>query len=121
MLPEIIFLAKSENPLRRNADFPVPDIISLVVVLINGRIQSVLRQTHHSCQKLPAPRNGLALKVIPKGKISQHFKKSAVSCSLAHVLQIARADALLAGSHTSSGRNFLPGKIGLEGRHAGID
>ncbi len=121
VLPEIVFLAKTENPLRGNAHLPAPDIESFIIVLIDGRIQPVRRQPNYPGQKLPAPGNGLPLKIIPEREVAKHLKKSAVSCSLSHVLQIPGTNALLAGRDAPFGRNLLSRKIGLERRHAGIN
>ena len=41
VLPEVILLAEAEDALGGNADFLVPDIKSLVVILIYGGIESV--------------------------------------------------------------------------------
>ena len=121
MLPEIILLAEPEDLLLRNADLLIPDLVGLVVVQIDGRIEPVRIQPHHLGQKLPRPGNGLVLKIIAKGKIAQHLKKSAVTGRLADVLDIAGPDALLAGGNAPAGRNLLSGEIGFQGRHAGID
>ena len=42
MLPEVVLFAKTENPVCWDADLLVPDIKRLVVLQINGRIQTVL-------------------------------------------------------------------------------
>ena len=41
MLPEVIFLAKTEDPLRSDADLLVPDIKCFIIILINRRIQTI--------------------------------------------------------------------------------
>ena len=40
---------------------------------------------------------------------------------MADILDVARADALLAGAHTAAGRLLFPFEPRLHGRHAGID
>ena len=65
--------------------------------------------------------NGLCLKIIAKGKISQHLKKGAMAGCFTYIFDIACTDTLLAGTHTSPRRDLLTGKIGLERRHTGID
>ena len=64
MLPEVVFLAKAEDPFRRNADLLVPDIKSLIVIQINRRIETIRIQPHHLGQKLPGPMDGIRLKII---------------------------------------------------------
>jgi hypothetical protein len=65
--------------------------------------------------------DGFPLKIIPKGEIPKHFKISAVPGGLANVIDIACADAFLAGGHTMARRLLLPGEIRLHRGHAGID
>ena len=43
------------------------------------------------------------LKVIAEGEVAQHFKIGAVAVGVAHVLDVAGADALLAGGHPLAG------------------
>ena len=57
--------------------------------------------------------NGLCLKVIAKGEVAQHLKEGAVAGCLSDIFNIAGADALLAGSNSSSGRDLLSGKVRL--------
>ena len=47
MLPEVVFLPETEDPLLGDPDLLVPDPEGLVVVQIYGRIQTVRLQTHH--------------------------------------------------------------------------
>ena len=65
--------------------------------------------------------DGLPLEIIPKGEVAQHLKIGAVAGGMADVLDVAGADALLAGGHAAAGRLLLPGEPGLHGRHAGVD
>ena len=113
VLPEIVFLPETEDPLRRDADFLIPDIEGLIVILVNGRIQPVRIQSHHFGQKLPAPGDRLMLEIIPEGKVSQHLKEGPVPVGLSDILDIARTDTLLAGGNPPSGRDLLPGKVRL--------
>ena len=113
VLPEVVLFAEAENAVRRNADFFIPDPERLVVVLVDGRIQAHGIQSHHLRQKFPAPGDCFMLEIIPEGEVAQHLKKGAMPRSLADIFNIPRANALLAGGHPSSGRDLLPGEIGL--------
>ncbi len=113
MLPEIIRLAKPENPLRGNADLLIPDLKSLLILFIDGRIKPVLRKSHNFCQKLPAPCDGFLLEIISKRKVPQHLKKGTMARRFTYIFQIPCPNTLLAGCHPSSRRNLLPGKIRL--------
>ena len=121
MLPEIVRLAELVNMIGRNVHIIQPDIVSLFIVHIDRRIQTLRIQSDALGQKLPCPRNGFLLEIITEGEVAQHFKISAVAGCFAYVLQIAGADALLAGGNPFSRGNLLTGKPGLHRSHTGID
>ena len=72
-------------------------------------------------QEFPRPGNRLLLEVVAKGEVAQHLKEGAVAGSVAHVLDVAGADALLAGGDALAGRGHLAGEILLHRGHAGVD
>ena len=113
VLPEIVRLAEAVNALRCDADFVPPDIEGLVIFLIDRGIETIRLESHNLGQELPAPVNGLTLEVIAEGKVTEHLKKGAVARGLTDIVDITRADTLLAGCHTATGRNLLPRKIRL--------
>ena len=121
VLPEVISLTETEDILGRNANFLVPDFKGFLVIFIDRGIQPILFQTNNLGQKLPAPGNGLVLKVVTKREVTQHFKIGTVTGSLTDVLNVTGADTLLTGTYSSSGRLHLTLKIGLHRRHTGID
>ena len=123
VLPEVILLAKAENAFGRDADLIMPDVPGLVVVHINRRIQSVRIKADpfRRGQEFPAPGNRFVLEIIAERKVAQHFKIGAVARGMAHVVDVARADALLAGADTPARRLLLPLEPGLHRRHAGVD
>ena len=98
-----------------------PDVVGLVIAFVYGRIESLGIQTDPLGQKFPCPRNSFFLEVIAEGEVAQHLEESAVAGRLSHVLQVTRADALLAGGHAPSGRDLFPCEIGLKGSHSGVD
>ena len=118
MLPEVIAVTvlvpvKSGNLLRRHTDLLVPDFKRLVIFTVNGGIEPLRIHTDDFGQELPAPCNSLMLKIVTKGKITQHLKKSKMTGRLAHILNIPRAHTFLAGGNPFLGRNLLPRKIRL--------
>ena len=129
VLPEVILFAEAVDPVGGDADLLVPDPESLVVRrrgLVAGKnrgVETVGIQSHpfRGGQKLPGPVDGLALEVIAEGEVAQHLKIGTVTGSLADVLDIRRADALLAGGHAVTGRLLLAGEPGLHGAHARVD
>ena len=122
VLPEVILLAEAEDALGGNTDLLVPDLPCLVVIDIDGGIQSVrvYADPVGTGQELPAECNCFLLEVITEGEVSEHLKISAVACGFTDVFDIAGTNALLAGAHSLAGRNLLALEIGLHGCHAGI-
>ena len=129
VLPEVVLLAELEDAVGGDADLLIPDAEGLVVggggliALEDGGVEAVRVQTHplRAGQELPGPGDGLALEVVPEGEVAQHLKVGAVAGGLADVLDVAGADALLAGADPVAGGLLLPGEPGLHGGHAGVD
>ena len=101
----------------------LPDTGGLIVLEIHRGIQALGIQADpfRRGQELPAPRNGFLLEIITEGEIPQHLKKGAVPCRLADVLDVAGADAFLAGADPAAGRLLLALEPGLHRGHARID
>src|SRR5699024_7972842 len=76
VLPEVIFFSEYKDPFRRNTDLLVPDLKSFIVIHINGRIQTVRIKTYYICQEFPCPLDRFFFKIVSKGKVSEHLKKS---------------------------------------------
>ena len=121
MLPEVVTLAKAEDAIGGNTNLLVPDIKSLVVLYVHRGVQPLRIQTHHLGEELPRPGDSLVLEIIAEGEVAQHLEEGAVACGLAHVLDVAGADALLAGGHPVAGRHLGTGEIGLERGHTRIN
>ena len=121
MLPEVVLLAETEDPVGGDAHLLVPDVEGLVIVFIDRGIQPVLVQAHHLGQELPAPVDGFPLEVVAKAEVAQHLKIGAVTGGFADVLNVAGTDALLAGADPMTGGLHFPGEVGLHGGHAGVD
>ena len=122
VLPEVVLLAEAEDTLGGDADLLVPNLKGLVVINIDGRIETVGIDADPvgRGQELPAPCDGFMLEVIAEGEVAEHFKISAVAGGLADVLDIAGTDALLAGADTAARRLLLALEIGLHRCHAGV-
>ena len=123
MLPEVVLLAEAEDLFGGDANLVVPDVPRLVIVQIDGGVQAVRLQTHPlgAGQELPAPRDGFMLEVIAEGEVAQHLEIGAVAGGVAHVVDVAGADALLAGADAVTGGLLLTLEPGLHGGHTGID
>ena len=123
VLPEVVLLAEAEDLLGGDADLVVPDVPRLVIVQIDGGVQAVRLQAHPlgAGQELPGPGDGLMLEVIAEGEVAQHLKIGTVAGGVAHVVDIAGADALLTGADTMTGGLLLALEPGLHGGHTGVD
>ena len=123
MLPEVVGLAKAENALSGDADFLVPDFKCLVVINVDGRIETIGVDANPlgRGQEFPAPVNGFTLEVVTEGEVTQHLEVGAVTCGLADVLDVAGTNALLAGGDTMTRGLLLTGEVGLHRCHTGID
>ena len=114
-------LAELVDMVSRNVHVVEPDMIRLVVIDIDRRIQSVWVKADALGQKLPGPRNGLLLEIIAEGEISEHFEKCPVARGFSYIFKIACADALLARRHSAARRNLLTRKPRLHRSHARVD
>ena len=123
VLPEVVLLAEAEDALSGDADLLVPDLKSLIVINVDGGIETVGIDADPvgRSQELPAPCDGFMLEVIAEREVAEHFKISAVAGGLADILDIAGTDALLAGADAAARRLLLALEIGLHGCHAGVD
>ena len=86
--PEIVLFTQPDDPIRRQTDLLLPDVVGLVIIFKDGDMQFMGRKMIPFRQQFPAPLNGFFLEVISKGEISQHFEKRMVSRGVAHVFQI---------------------------------
>ncbi|EKD50383.1 MAG: hypothetical protein ACD_62C00557G0004 [uncultured bacterium] len=66
----------------------MPEVKSLVIILIDGHPQFVFGQFDHLGQKLPRKTNGTGLEIIAKTEIAEHFKKSVVTGCAPHIFEI---------------------------------
>ena len=123
MLPEVIVLAEAGDAALGNADLVAPDVERLVVLFIHGRVQplGVEADPVRARQELPRPCDGFMLEVVAEGEVAEHLKIRAVARGLADVLDIAGADALLAGADAMARRLLVALEVGLHRRHAGVD
>ena len=103
----------SENALCRNTDFFIPDIESLIVLQINGRIETVCRDSYAFGQELPCPVDRFCLEVIAEGEVAQHLKECAVAGCLTDILDIAGTDTFLTCGDSASRRDLLSCEVRL--------
>ena len=130
--PEVIALvafaarlvADAGDTLPGNPDFLGPDLISLVVGLIDRHPQPVRRQLQDPGQKLPAEMDGLALEVVAEAEIAQHLEEGVMTGGVADVFQIvvlaAGPHAALGGGRARVGPSVAAGEHIFELHHAGV-
>ena len=129
MFPKVVCLTKLKDTLGGNSDLLMPNAEGFVIrrgslVASKDRgVQPLWVQAHpfRGSEKLPGIGDGFLFEVVAKGEVTQHLEVSAVAGRLADVLNIAGADALLAGTDPVAGRFFLPGKPGLHRGHSAVD
>ena len=121
MLPEVILLAQTDHVILGDADLLRPDVVSLVILLINRDVQAVSGNLEFLGQELPRPGNDFLLEVILEAEVAQHLKEAAMAGRDADTLNIRGADALLASGHAMTGRLLLSEEPLLHGGHAAVD
>ena len=123
VLPEVILLTEAGDAALGDADLIAPDVERFVVLFIHRRIEplGIEADPLRARQKLPRPCDGLVLEVVAEGEVAQHLEVGAVAGGLAHVLDVAGADALLTGADPAAGRLLLALEPRLHGGHAGVD
>ena len=117
MFPEIILFTETYNMGGVNTILLSPNLVSLVVIFINCYIELVNRHFKHLCTKFPRPSGCLFFEIITEREVTQHFKKSTVTCGFAYALYIGSTNTFLAGGNTLTWRCNLPGKIFFHRSH----
>ena len=121
MLPEVVLFAQTDHVIFGDADFLRPDVVGLVILLINRDVQAVSGNLEFLGQELPRPGNDFLLEVILEAEVAQHLKEAAMAGRDADALNIRGADTLLAGGHAMPRRLLLAEEPFFHRRHAGVD
>ena len=101
--PEVFVFVLARDPLGRNTDFVVPDLVGLVVVLVDGdrKPLGIQPEPLFVGEEFPGPVNRLGLEVVAKRKVAEHLEERVVVGRHADVADVAGADALLTGRRPS--------------------
>ena len=122
--PEIVFLPHARKALGIDLHFIEPDLGRFVVVVENGDPEFLGRQLERPGQELPRILNRLALEVVAKTEVAEHFEERVVSCRVTDILEIivlaARAHAALRSNSAIVAALVVTEKHVLELHHAGI-
>ncbi len=94
-LPEVVggerctlVVADAHDAFGRHADFLVPDVVGLVIGVIDGDPQLVRRQLEHDGQQLPRVTDRVALEVVAERPVAQHLEESVVARGIAHRIEV---------------------------------
>ncbi len=83
-----LVVPNANHALRRQAYHLRPNVVGLVVVCIHGGQQTLFGKLKHLGQQLPRPQQTLALEIIAKTPVAQHFKKGVVACRVPHIFKV---------------------------------
>ncbi len=100
-----------------------PDPVGVVIIGIYRHIQPVFVDAHPvlACQELPGERNRFLFEIIADGEIAEHFKKSMMPGSLAHVFDVVGPDAFLRIGNPVAGGLLGTIKIFFQSRNTCVD
>src|SRR5690606_24843391 len=94
-LPEVVrcirralIVANADDTFSGNAYFLGPDVVGLVVVLVDRDPQLFGRQLVHRREQLPRVLNRIALEVVSETEIAEHLEERMVTGGIAHVFEV---------------------------------
>ena len=96
-----------------------PDLLGLVVALVDGDPQPVAVDAEHLGDQLPGVRDGLGLEVVAEAEVAEHLEERAVALGGADDVDVHGAEALLHRCGPAPGRDLVAEEERLEGHHAG--
>ena len=122
-LPEVVLVAHPLDPLERDADDVVPDLLSDVVGLVDGDPHPVAVHAPRLGDEIPAGRDDELLEVVPEAEVAEHLEEDEVALGAPDVVEVV---VLAAGTHALLGthgarvrRPFVAEEIRLERDHPG--
>ncbi len=123
-LPEIILVAELQNPIARQHVQLDPDVLGLLVILVNGRVEQARIDSPDLGDQVPMPANCLFLVVVAKRPIPEHLEKRvmvSVAANRFEIVMLARdAQAFLTIRDAHMWRRAQAEEIVLERHHAGV-
>ncbi len=129
-LPEVVRLvflslvADAHHALFRQADGLGPQLIGLVVGLVDRGPELLRRQSVHLGEQLPRELDRVLLEVVAEAEVAQHLEEGVVARGVADVFQVVvlapGAQAALRGGGAHVGALLLAGEYVLELHHARV-
>src|SRR4029078_9563128 len=124
-LPEVVLAAEEDDPLARDADRPprldrllVGAEVELVVAAEHRDPDLVLGEAEALGRELERELDGALLEVVADREVAEHLEEGEVPRGVADVLDVGRAEALLAARESGVRRLLDAGEVGLERVHA---
>ena len=122
-LPEVVLVAETLDPLHRHADDVVPDLLGLVVALVDGDPDAVTVEAPPLRDQLPAVRDRQLLEVVPEAEVAEHLEEHEVALGAPDVVEVvvlaAGPHALLRADRLGERRHLVADEVRLERHHAG--
>src|SRR5690606_29742727 len=99
-----------EDALLGDADLVAPDLVGLVVLRVDRRVEALGREAAPLGEELPGPGEGFLLEVVADREVTQHEEEGAVGL-VANLVDIDGAEALLDGAHALRWRGLQPEEV----------
>ncbi len=93
-----LVVADADAPLGGNADLLRPDVVRVVVVLVDGRPQLFRREPVVLGEQVPRVADRVALEIVAEAEVAQHLEERVMARRIADVLEVV---VLAAGAHAA--------------------
>ena len=122
--PEIVVGGDADDARFRQAGDALPQAEGLVVVVIDGHPQPVLRQAEFLGDQVPGELDRQRLEIVAEREIAEHLEEGVMARGVADVVEVvvlaAGAHAFLRGDGAVVGPPLDAGEDVLELHHAGV-
>ena len=117
--PPVVLVAVAVDAFDGHTDLVVPDIESLVVVEVDGHVQSVRGEAEQLRHQLPRESDRTLLEIVADAEIAQHFEEGQVLV-VPHLVDVCGAEALLAAGEAAGWRGLFSHEERLERHHSAL-
>ena len=117
--PPPVVLAQPLQPFAGKAHRLPPDLLGLVVAVVDRHPQAVGVDAEHLGEQLPGEGDGLGLEIVAEAEVPEHLEEGAVSHRRPHDVDVDRPETLLHRGGPTPGGGLLAHEIGPEGQHPG--
>jgi hypothetical protein len=117
-------VAPAGDALRTDPDLVVPDVVGLVVVLVDGDADPIGRDLVDLGQELPGPMDRFALEVVAEAPVAEHLEEGVVPRRAADLFEVVvlagHAQAALVVGRADVAALLAAGQDVLELDHPGV-